>query len=293
MYELFVLTKRNILTFIRDKTAVFFSLFSVLILLALYTLFLKNSYASGIEGIFTDKNKVDFFTNSIVISGILVMNTVTLALGNLGNVVNDFENKIIDSFLVTPVKRFKVIFSYYLSSLIITYVLSIILWIVAVIVVGISTQIWYSFGTFVFISLILLVYTFISTGIMIFIITFINSTNAFGAISGVFGTLIGFMSGIYMPLSILPKAIQNFSSLLPFTHMTSLVKSYLLKPGFNLIEGENKELIIDGLKDGYGIGNIEIFGAQIHIAIILIVSCLISLGLLIISTIRISKKISK
>ena len=293
MYELTVLTKRNILIFIRDKVAVFFSFFSVIILLGLYILFLKNAYINDWLKTIYQPKEIDFFANSLLLSGILVINTVTLSLGNLGNIITDFEKKIINSFLVTPVKRFKIIFSHYLSSLIITYVFSLIMWLLAVLIVGFTTSIWYSLPVIIIISGLLLVFTFISTGLMIFITTFITSVNAFGAISGVLGTVIGFISGIYMPLSILPKAVQNISSLIPFTHMTALMKNYLLEPSFNLITLENKEEIILTIKETYNIGNIPIFNIEINMVWILLVSCFISFLFLGVATQRLSKKIGK
>ena len=44
-------TRRNLLVFFRDRTAVFFSLLSSLIIVGLYVLFLGDTWASNFEGL--------------------------------------------------------------------------------------------------------------------------------------------------------------------------------------------------------------------------------------------------
>ena len=69
-----------------------------------------------------------------MMAGVIVLNTLTIPLGNLGNIVTDYEEGKVAAFMVTPVKRYKIIVGYYLSSLLITITLSLIFWVVAVLV---------------------------------------------------------------------------------------------------------------------------------------------------------------
>jgi multidrug/hemolysin transport system permease protein len=79
MHDLLSLIKRNTLTFIRDKVAVFFSFLSVIILLALYFLFIGRQYTSDLEMV-SAEIKI-FLSVSVIMGGVLVINTVSLALG--------------------------------------------------------------------------------------------------------------------------------------------------------------------------------------------------------------------
>ena len=76
MYDLISLIKRNTLTFLRDKAAVFFSFLSVIILLGLYFLFIGRQYTSGLN---MDDNLKTFLSASVMMGGVLVINTVSLA----------------------------------------------------------------------------------------------------------------------------------------------------------------------------------------------------------------------
>lgn len=287
MYDLMSLIKRNTLTFLRDKAAVFFSFLSVLILLALYFLFIGRQYTSGLDMI--DDNMKTFLSISVIMGGVLVINTVSLALGIMGNIITDLQYKKLDAFLVTPVKRYKIILSYYLTAIMITSVLTLLMWLLTVLYVGISSGYWYSFLTILKVSGLLVFYTFISATLMIFLTTILKSVNAFGALSGILGTFIGFMSGIYMPLSVLGKSMVYVASLVPFTHMTILLKQILLKEPYALLPGE----AVESISIFYGTNEVGILGQSVGMIWIMIATLLISFLLLYFAYRNMSKKMVK
>ena len=228
-----------------------------------------------------------------MISGVLVINTLTLSLGNLGNIINDFSRRKLDGFLIAPIKRYKIIVSYYLSSLFITATLTLFMWFLSAILIGIQTSIWYSFNQVMMVSLYVILFTFISTAFMIFLTTFINSVNTFGAITGVFGTIIGFISGIYMPIYVLPKFIQNITSLVPFTHMTIVLRRQLLDPKLASLETTLPQELIAIYKEIFGIQPMKIFNLNLHFWWILLITSVIAVLLLIWATFRLAVKIKK
>jgi len=128
---------------------------------------------------------------------------------------------------------------------------------------------------------------------MVFITSFIKSINAFGAISGILGTLIGFSSGIYMPLSILPKFIQKISSLIPFTHMTIHLKRLLLSTTIEKIKLNVSPEAYEEIIAAYGYNYVEVLGLKLDITLIFILSCIVAILLLIWSALRLTKKIIK
>ncbi|MFA5560630.1 MAG: ABC transporter permease [Acholeplasmataceae bacterium] len=286
MYDFFSLTKRNILVFIRDKTALFFSFLSVIILLALYFLFLGKLYTAGLPDL-TDNLKT-YLSTSQMMGGILVINTLSLSLGMMGNIVVDLETHRLDAFLVTPIKRPKIILSYYLSSIIVTAILTLLIWFATILYVGLTSGYWYSLLVIVSTTGLLVVYTFISASLMILITSFLKSNNAFGTVAGVLGTFVGFVAGIYMPLANFGKGMQYFSSILPFTHMTILLKQILLKEPFQLLEielgknipAEDVTKIMEDIRTAYGTIEIGIFETSVSIVYILIAAGLLSLILL-------------
>ncbi|MDY0295560.1 MAG: ABC transporter permease [Acholeplasmataceae bacterium] len=287
MNDFISLVKRNTLAFLRDKAAVFFSLLSVIILLALYFLFIGRQYTSDLTMV-SDEMKT-FLSTSVIMGGVLVINTVSLSLGVMGNIITDLQFKKIDAFLVTPVKRYKIILSYYVTSIVITVVLTLIMWILTVVYVGIFSGYWYTFLTILTVSGLLIFYTFISATLMIFLTTILKSVNAFGALSGILGTFIGFVSGIYMPLFVLGKSMAYVASLVPFTHMTILLKQVLLKEPYALLPDE----VVEQVSVFYGTQEIGILELDVNMFWILLVSLALSFLLLYFAYRNMSRKMTK
>lgn len=293
MFEIISLIKRNIKIYLRDPLAVFFSFLSTIILMMIYILFLGNVGGDELGALLTN-NEMRFLIYSQMMAGIIVLNTLTIPLGNLGSIVTDFEDNKMDAFMVTPVKRYKIILGYYIASLIITFVLSLLFWILAVIVLGLVTGIFFPFKIIITIIPIILLFVLISTSFMILLTTFIKSVNAFGAVSGIFGSLIGFISGIYIPLSSSsPKILKNISSVIPFSHMTIWVKGILLEPSYQTIlnKTNGNQAVVDSVKDGFGANELGLLGLDISLPILIIGAALLSVILLLYSTYRLNKRI--
>ena len=98
MYSLISMTKRHILIFLRDKTAVFFSFLSVLILLTLYFLFIGRQFTSGSEMDLLDENLKTYLVAGVMMGGVIVINTMSLSLGMMGSIINDMEYRKLDGF---------------------------------------------------------------------------------------------------------------------------------------------------------------------------------------------------
>lgn len=297
MYNFKLLVVRNIKIYLRDKAAVFFSFLSLMILLVLYLLFLGNNLKpTGMDDILTD-SQLTFMVYAQLIPGLIVINSVSIPLGNLGNVINDFEYRQIDGFLVTPVKRFKFILGYYVASFIITVIFSSLLVFVAYFIMSALTGVYVYWITYVQSILLTILFSFISTAIMIFMTSLIKSINAYGALSGVFGTLIGFASGIYMPLFVLPEFMSKVASLIPFTHMNILLKRIVLPQAFELMDPSKFDseasylATIERLKEVYGYNEIGVFGLNVDMFWIMVGSLILSVGLLFAATNMMNRRI--
>ena len=295
MYEFVSLVKRHMLKFLRDKTAVFFSFLSVIILLTLYFLFIGENYVSELrniqeEGLIT-REFVDFMKISNMMGGILVINTISLSLGIMGNIITDLEQRSLDAYLVTPVKRYKIIFSYYISSIIVTVFFTLLMWAFTIVYAGVISGYWFSFEVILQTSLLLLFFTFVSASLMIYLTTLLRSVNAFGTLSGVLGTLIGFICGIYMPLAVFSSGVQYISSVFPFTHMTILLKNIMLKEPLETLESIIPAEHVDTMRLYFGVNELGLFGQSVDMIWLMIGSALIAAGLLYFGYLNMSRKI--
>ena len=282
MSEILTLTKRNIKNYYRDKTAVFFSFLSVIILLGVYILFLGNMYN---DITFSTEILKTRFMIGYIMGGVLVVNTLTLSLGVIGTYVNDLETKKINGFLVTPIKRWKIIVSYYLSTFILTLILTLFMFLLVVLYLGINGY-WYSFVNILEAIFTICLYVFISVPLVVMLVSFISSNNAFGALSSIVGTLIGFISGIYIPLSILDPVTNSLAAILPFSHMTIYLRRLLI--GSDIINSLSADVM-----HSTSLNYIKFFGININIFLLFGIFLLLSFGFIVIAYIKMNKKAKK
>ena len=90
-----VLISRHLKVFFRDKTSVFFSLLAVIIILALYLLFLGDVWAQDLVKVVGAKESTKALVSSWIMAGILAITSITTVMGAFGTIVNDRVNNII------------------------------------------------------------------------------------------------------------------------------------------------------------------------------------------------------
>ena len=220
--------KRNMLCFFRDKGAVFFSLMSVLIVVMLYLLFLRNmlidSIVSGVE--FASKEKLSNLVDAWVLSGILGIVAVSCSAGSLQSMVDDNLSGKRRDFIVTPMKPYEMAGGYVIATFFTGVVMSLITLAVALI---------YLFATgcpmdmsSVLLCVLLLIPSALSGSIILFaLVSRIRSNGAFTGFFTVVSVLIGFLTGIYMPMGSMNPVMQTIGTLVPATHMAALFRQYM------------------------------------------------------------------
>lgn len=215
------LAKRNLLVFFRDRAAVFFSLLSVFIIISLYALFLGDIVVRDVEK-YAGAN-ARFLMDSWIMAGTLAVTSITTTLGAFGILVNDKTKKISRDFQIAPIKRSQITAGYIISSWTISMIISIVAFIFAEVYILIYggellglQQILKLFG-------VMVINVFSSTAMMLFLVSFFDSNNAFATASTIIGTLIGFLTGIYVPIGSLPGTIQTVIKVFPPKPCRSIV----------------------------------------------------------------------
>ncbi|MDR0417490.1 MAG: ABC transporter permease [Propionibacteriaceae bacterium] len=234
MRNALLLARRNVLVYWRDRTGVFLSFVAALILLVLYAFFLHKLNADGIvEALIplgATIEDADYFVNAWVYSGIVTVTTVTTGLAALVGFVDDRATSRFTEFAVMPIRRWEIIAGYFLASVTVALAMTTIVMLVGWgILAGVSGQApgllnilaawgWTLLNAAAF------------SAFSSFLITFIRSTGAFTTLSTIIGTLVGFLTGSYIPTSMLPARVAEVLNVLPFTHAASLIRGQLAEP---------------------------------------------------------------
>jgi multidrug/hemolysin transport system permease protein len=220
------LVKRNLKLFFRDRASVFFSMLGVLIILVLYLGFLANLFKNDIAntGLGLDANE---FINSWIMAGVISVTTLTTTLGSYGIMINDNAAKIVNDFKVSPIRRTSLVLSYVISSFIVGVIMSIFALAFAEAYILVSGGAIMSFSAIIKAVGIILLAVLMSSSVIFFIIAFIKSNNAFGAISTVFGSVVGFLMGVYVPIGNL-TGVDGVIRAFPFAHTAVLMRQIMI-----------------------------------------------------------------
>lgn len=218
--------KRNMKLFFRSRSTVFFSLLSIFIIIALYALFLGDVWLSN------DLNDIQnpkVLMNSWLIAGLLAVTSVTTTMGAFGVMIDDKANKIDRDFYVSPIKRRAITGGYIGSAFFIGIMMSFITVIVAEIYFVYSGGSWLGLHACIKVFVLILLSTMTNTSMVCFIVSFFKSHSAFGTASTIIGTLIGFLTGMYIPIGALPNAVQTVIKLFPTFHAAALFRQVLME----------------------------------------------------------------
>ena len=216
---------RNLKVFFRDKTSVFFSLLAVFIIIGLYVLFLWKVWVGSIQGF----PGVRFMMDSWIMAGLLAVTSVTTTMGAFGTMVDDKAKKISKDLYSSPIGRGSLTGGYILSSYIIGVIMTLITLVLAeVYIVAYGGQLMSLAAILKTVGVILLS-TLTSTSIILFVVSFFKSNSAFSTASTIIGTLIGFLTGIYIPIGQLPDAVQWVVKIFPVSHAATLLRQVMME----------------------------------------------------------------
>lgn len=216
---------RNLRIFFRDRAAVFFSLLAVFIIIGLYALFLSDVWTAELEG-FTG---VRYMMDSWIMAGLLAVTSVTTTMGAFGVMVEDRSKKIYKDFSVTPVRRGSLAGGYVISAVTIGIIMSVITLILAELYIVSGGGELLDAGAMLKTLGMIVFSTIANTSMVLLIVSFFKSANAYATACTVIGTLIGFLTGIYMPVGNLPEGVQWVVKCFPPSHSALLFRRIMME----------------------------------------------------------------
>ncbi|MFA5562208.1 MAG: ABC transporter permease [Eubacteriales bacterium] len=216
--------KRNLLVFFRDRLAIFFSLLSTFIIIGLYVLFLGDVWTSG----FSEFGNMREVMDNWIMAGLLAVTSVTTTMGAFGVMIGDRSQKIMKDLYCSPISRTKLTGGYVLSAFLIGMCLTGVTLVLAQLYIVLYGGSWLSLTALVQVAGIVTLTTFSNTALVFFAVSFISSESAFSTMSTVIGTLIGFVTGIYLPIGSLPDAVQWVVKCFPPSHGAALLRRVMM-----------------------------------------------------------------
>lgn len=224
------LVKRHLKMYFRDRVSVFFSLLAVLIVIALYALFLARLQADAVReashGMLSD-DVIDYLINSWILAGLLAVTTVTSTLGAYGTMVVDYEQRKIMDFKSSPLGRMRYPLSHLLAAFLIGTIMSVSAFLLYLLFIRVQTGFMIPWRGIAEALAYIVLAALMNASLMGLMSVRLRTVSAFSSVSLVVGTIIGFLNGLYVPMGTLPKAARIVIKALPFGHSASLFRQAL------------------------------------------------------------------
>ena len=206
-----------------------------------------------------------------IMSGIMVVNAMTVTLGALGVLVDDEGLGRLSSFMVSPVPRRKIVQGYLLAAMAIGLLMGLATLLLSQLYVVANGGEFLPPAALLHVFALQVLNVFSSGSIVFFLVSWVHTPNAFGALSTMVGTLIGFLAGVYIPVGVMPAAIQTVMKFNPLTHGAALMRqAYMEAPLNELLNGAPPEVRAQ-LEETFGIQifrNGEALSSEIMLAIV-------------------------
>ena len=215
---------RNLKVFFKDKTSVFFSLLAVFITLGLYLFFLSDIWVSN----FSEYEGARYLMDTWIMAGILAITSVTTTMGAYGTMIDDKTRKIEKDFTVSPFSARKRTLAYIVSAIIIGVVMSLVTLLLAELYIVINGGTMMSAIVLLKVLGLILLSTMTNSSLVFFLVSFFSTNSSFGTASTVIGTLIGFLTGVYLPIGQLPESVQYVIKVFPPSHSAALFRQIMM-----------------------------------------------------------------
>ena len=263
MKEIGYLVKRNVLVFVRDYSAVFFSILSMLIVLGLMVIFLggMNSEAvvnaleefGGVRDAAKDKANAKYLIQMWTLAGILVVNSVTVSLTVMGGMVQDEARGRLASFYVAPVARIKIALGYMLAAWLIATGMCMLTLVIGEVYMVIQGWPLLPVEAWVKVLGMIMLNALVYAALGYLLALSVRSESGWSGLLTVIGTLVGFLGAIYLPMSQLPEGVGNVLKCLPVLHGAAMMRVVLTEAAMEEAFAGLPEVVTEVFQEEMGI----------------------------------------
>ncbi|SHK14610.1 ABC-2 type transport system permease protein [Anaerocolumna jejuensis DSM 15929] len=225
MNTVLALWMRGLKAFIRNKTGLIFSLIFPFFFVYVFGAIFKN----------------DFIENPIayMLSGVIITTVFESSLNLASSTVDDMVSGFMKEVLVSPAKRIAVAMGQILSAATVSTLQGILILVIGLFI-GIKFTHW---ATPFYILLSMISIGIVFSGVGLFMATKVRNGQTFQIVKTAVTMPLTFLSGAYIPLSMLPGTLRYVSYINPMTYATAFFRMIVLEKT-NL---STAELVKEGL----------------------------------------------
>ena len=196
---------RHLKLFLKNPANIVLSFLSSLVILSLYFLFVRDFTIKAVGDYGFISNYNDLFVDRLMTSGLLIVIGATSVLSIIFIFVKDYYSGVVKDFLVTPVSYTKIVYSYFFAAFIVSMVITLFVYFGIEVFFAFAYQDVSSFSTVIFSVFIIFCSNIISSLLMLIVALMIRSFTSFSTFETLYGVVIGFFIGVYIPIGYYPN----------------------------------------------------------------------------------------
>lgn len=231
MNPITAIVQRNLLNYIRSKGRVFGSLFMSMFMLVMFSFLMKSSM-SGLDA-----------PMPYLISGVIIMSVFQVSVNNSSDILSDISCGYMKEVLVAPIARTQISMGHILSGAIVATLQGVV-----TMICGIVLGLRVSVLQILLLASVMLVSAMAFSAIGLFLATVSRNSPAFQTLSSMIMMPLTFVSGAYIPTTIIPGFLLPIVYLNPLTYTTSIFR-YIALGAYTLT---TEELVEQGMAFSIG-----------------------------------------
>ena len=278
MTELSALVKRNTKLYFKDKGMFISSLITPIILLVLYSTFLKkvydDSFRSALKaaGATVSDSVLNGCVGGQLVSSLVAVSCITVAFCSNLLMIKDKTSGARHDLTVSPVRFGTLGLGYYISTLVSTLIISFSA--LAASLIYLSAVGWYLTAADVALTVLdVFLLTMFGTALSSCVNFFLTTDGQASAVGTIVSAGYGFICGAYMPISNFGSGLQKVLSFLPGTYGTSLLRNHAMRGVFAEMKSQGfPSEIVDAIRDSVDC-NLDFFGTKVGTGAMYAVLC--------------------
>ncbi|MGN1136036.1 MAG: ABC transporter permease [Oscillospiraceae bacterium] len=228
-------TRRSLKIFLRDRSAVFFAIMSMLVVIGLMVIFLGDMNVNAILSLLeeyggarnaeSDRDNAELLVLMWTISGIISINAVTVTLSAISVMIEDKTSGRFNSFSTAPISRCAIALGYIIAAWAASVIICLLTLAVSEAYACLCGAEPFSLAVHLKLAGMICANSFTYASMMYFFAILTKSSNAWSGLGTIIGTLVGFLGGIYLPIGSLGESIGTMMKCLPVIYGTSMFRT--------------------------------------------------------------------
>lgn len=224
-----MLVKRNLAVFLSNKAVVLLTFASICVVVSLYVLFLRDFSLDVVAAGGVKENYVDLFTDRMMISALFPVIATVTSFGILHIYVRDTEIGIKRDFLTAPVSPFMLTISCWISCAVVSSFFSLITMFLSEIYFRYEYESALEPYELLKLIITIAVSSVLCSAIVLIFANLLKTVGAFLTFANLYGTLVGFLAGSYLPYSFYPEWLKSVLFFYPPFQLVSLCRQFSLE----------------------------------------------------------------